>query len=425
MGILDAPVSPATSGAMRNLMGKLARGVSDANILVIGDSTGNETTEWVYLTAQWLAARFPAYTVSYHLWDTSGDAGYATAVTIQTGSGAQTLNIWNASVAGSTTGHFQGSRFTAACTGINADLVIINHMHNMGGPVNTESTIQMLRNRFLALIDDVMAVNPSAGLALTLQNPSFISGRESWQAQKADVLTALAAARGYGVIDVHSAFVAYGATAYPDLYGDTTHPNSAGQAIWKGCVTSALSRAMKIPAASQTAIPSGRQTITNPELASWAGSLPDGVSASSSPSITVAKETSNYETGTQAMLLTSSDATSGQPYVQWGGTADSLGIKGLLANRTWTAAVRIHVPATNADTVRVQLLDNNGGNYATITDVLSTCRDRYAWVYVTKTFPSNANAIYLRVSPRSSGTANVSCTVDRVYLFPGIAPVNR
>jgi hypothetical protein len=38
-------------------------------LVVQGDSTGNATDEWVYLTAQAMAAKYPAHTHNYRLWD--------------------------------------------------------------------------------------------------------------------------------------------------------------------------------------------------------------------------------------------------------------------------------------------------------------------------------------------------------------------
>lgn len=65
------------------LLSKLARNQQDAVMLVIGDSTGNETIEWVYLFLQGLAARYPTHTVRYYLYDSTANGnlgGYSAAV---------------------------------------------------------------------------------------------------------------------------------------------------------------------------------------------------------------------------------------------------------------------------------------------------------------------------------------------------------
>jgi hypothetical protein len=55
-----------------------------ACILVLGDSTGNETNEWVFTTSQWLASQFPNYTFSYRLWNDTSQS-YDMPINIQTG----------------------------------------------------------------------------------------------------------------------------------------------------------------------------------------------------------------------------------------------------------------------------------------------------------------------------------------------------
>jgi lysophospholipase L1-like esterase len=66
------------------LLTTLSEAQASTGLQVIGDSTGNAPDEWVYLTGQWLAARYPAYTVRHRLWDDSTQ-GYAAPTTIQSG----------------------------------------------------------------------------------------------------------------------------------------------------------------------------------------------------------------------------------------------------------------------------------------------------------------------------------------------------
>lgn len=76
--------SRARTGQLTALTGALSDAVNCVGVQVLGDSTGDETTEWVYNTAQYLAAQYPAYTVKYRLWDdTSQD--YLAPVVLQTG----------------------------------------------------------------------------------------------------------------------------------------------------------------------------------------------------------------------------------------------------------------------------------------------------------------------------------------------------
>lgn len=54
------------------------------NLVVMGDSTGNATDEWVYLTALAAASKYPAHTHSYRLWNDTSQQ-YDQPVTLATG----------------------------------------------------------------------------------------------------------------------------------------------------------------------------------------------------------------------------------------------------------------------------------------------------------------------------------------------------
>lgn len=82
MGILDTPA--ASNRGPNPLIQKLRRGLENCALAVLGDSTGNDTFEWVYLTAQNLAAKYPAHTVQHRLWNDTNQ-NYDAATTIQTG----------------------------------------------------------------------------------------------------------------------------------------------------------------------------------------------------------------------------------------------------------------------------------------------------------------------------------------------------
>ena len=69
----------------RELGNRLVIGKEPACILVMGDSTGNETTEWFYKTMEWLANKYPAYTFLHHLWNDTNQS-YNTPTVLQTGS---------------------------------------------------------------------------------------------------------------------------------------------------------------------------------------------------------------------------------------------------------------------------------------------------------------------------------------------------
>ena len=59
-----------------------------ATVIVMGDSTGNDTTEWVYLLATWFASKFPAFTVDHRLWDVTAQ-GWGALTRLQTGTAGE------------------------------------------------------------------------------------------------------------------------------------------------------------------------------------------------------------------------------------------------------------------------------------------------------------------------------------------------
>lgn len=70
----------------QKLSTKLKAGVGsgDAVVTVFGDSTGNETGEWVYLLGQSLASLYPSLAIDYYLWNT-GTLNYGSVTAISTG----------------------------------------------------------------------------------------------------------------------------------------------------------------------------------------------------------------------------------------------------------------------------------------------------------------------------------------------------
>lgn len=88
MGSLNNPkhysLTPYGNRFVRALGHRLVEGIEPACILAQGDSTGNGTNEWFYTAMQWLATKYPAYTVAHRLWNHTNQA-YDASTVIQTG----------------------------------------------------------------------------------------------------------------------------------------------------------------------------------------------------------------------------------------------------------------------------------------------------------------------------------------------------
>jgi hypothetical protein len=240
---------------------------------VTGDSTGNETTEWVYLTAQWLATKLTTHTIKYRLYDDS--LGWSAYTTVSTGSGTQTVFIDNASVSGTNTFYTDGGRQSSIWTGINYDLVIINYGHNIG----TDTTEAIALPEWVIAASHCRLMAPLAGLLITLQNPRTSVAGANQSARVTSAWRKTADLVGAGVIDVYTAF-----ETYPDpalLYTDETHPSALGSQVW----CQEVQRVMAEPPRYTNFGPQGvnplSQTPTNyiynPRFVTWdTGSVPSG-----------------------------------------------------------------------------------------------------------------------------------------------------
>ena len=416
----DKYASASTAANTRRVLSMLTRNVSDVSILVISDSTANEQTEWAYLTAVDLAAKFPAYTVEFAFWDETGGTGYQAPITLQTGTDTNKLRFWCCARAGEIPGYVLGSRWSAAVVAPAPDLVIVNHGHNMPDPTGVAWKEQAGRAMMMSLTEEVTATFPRAGLILIAQNPSKMAGRETWQAIKANAWEDLASIRGYGFIDVHQAFLDYG-NWQADLMLDDTHPNAKGSRLWADVVGAAFKeqRGAGVPTVNTPPLlTSGKNYIDNYDFSAWSGTNPDAWTPNAAAA--TSKDTTNVEVGVQGCKVTA-NTTSGLASLA---QSYNLAVKGYrhLKGQVVTLAVRVFVPASNTAVVRVEVKDSTGSVNARSADIPTSTRDRFVWLYASKRLDPAATDLYVTLYPRTSGTATVDATFDRVHLVQGVLP---
>jgi len=425
-------LSTASANATR-MLSKLNRGTDNVDILYIGDSTGNEPAEHIYLETQALAAQFPKYTVNYRLWnDTSRTYDAATVIQTGTAPTPPTITMWNCSVSGFSTLNFIGERFTQAFESLTAtppDLIMVSHSHNMYD-VSSANLRAAFRPNMLILTEELTQIYPDAGVIIMSQNPSFTAGRETWQSIKATELQALAARRGYGFIDVHQAFTD---TGNPVAYtkSDGIHPTTAsdapapnGSVLWADTVMRALQYHGAAPAPTQRPsyfLEPGRSLIANTEFATWTDpAFPDGWTLTN---CLAEKDTVNFETGTHALKLTA--VATGASMAQFSASPASLGIKGLVSGKLVTVGIRVFVPATNTiASVGLAVRDQGGSTTQRRQDISSTSRGRFHWLYLTKRIDSPGTLLVIQISPQWSGSFDAShtMTVDRIRVVEGDVP---
>jgi lysophospholipase L1-like esterase len=219
---------------MGPLLRKLALNQEDATVCVISDSTGNGSTgsaiRYIYqLFNTFVKAMYPQYTVLYYTWNTGG-TDYDSPTTLQTGTGSNTLRIYNGAVTGTQPAYAIGTRAPLMWVLKNPDLVIVNHGHNIGNDVVSSVLTRQLHfeSSLMALVQDLRYRAPRAGIVANLQNPTTDN---TYQQIRMARLSNLAIRLGIGTVDTLSAFFLADGTVNSALMADTVHPNNAGSQV--------------------------------------------------------------------------------------------------------------------------------------------------------------------------------------------------
>ncbi|MEV4902731.1 SGNH/GDSL hydrolase family protein [Citricoccus sp. NPDC055426] len=208
------PVAAATAAAQ-----DVVNGGEDAVINVLGDSTSNTSSEWVYRWADELGTEA---SVSVHTWNPATGTWFPQARTY--GEGERTVTIWNGSADQGNPG------FPLELNGMiepEADLTILNYGH-FGDPDFVASTLDELLGSLDAGGED------AAPVVLTAQNPALATWI-GYADTNRDAMRSAAEERELPVIDVFAAFEEAG--DWESLLVDEVHPNDDGQQLWADTVT--------------------------------------------------------------------------------------------------------------------------------------------------------------------------------------------
>lgn len=385
----------------------------DVNILVIGDSTGNETTEWVYLFADWLGDQYPTHSVDYYLW---GGSAYGAASSLSTGSGANKINVWNCSVAGSSPNYVVGSLLAASVVNVSPDCIIWNHGQN----IVTDYTINpaLCRGRFLQAMEQVRQALPGVPHAAVRQNPRRDDNQMAGVVESLDAVAAL-----YGdlrLIDVYARFIAAGKPS--GWYADNVHPNATGSAEWVEVVKSFWRGSASGAVVGGAALldTSGTNLLNNADFgASYAGGTPSGWSTTGTPTGTV-ENTIVEAPATQSMQVDSTAASSSYTF----SFVPSEAIKG----STVTLAVRQYVPASQPATAgRIAILYTAGSSVSI--DARGQANEGvggWRWQIIQGVaIPSNATLVRVYLYADTGASAGTTVYYDRAVLVAGSTPRDR
>lgn len=227
----------------------LIRGSQDVNIALLGDSTGNEVTEWFYRMLVGLAAMFPQITITYRLWNDTTQS-YDAPVTIQTGTGPRTLNVYNCSVPGENVTYASATGSTTRVTTIlpvQMHALFFSYGYNLPSATSYRETASYAINQLLNF-------HPRAEVFVCSQPPLASTSAEPRENHllRQDSIRAMAEQEGWTIIDATQAFLDYAAAtdgSFDDLIqADLKHPNAAGSQVW---ANEALRVVTKQPVANQ------------------------------------------------------------------------------------------------------------------------------------------------------------------------------
>jgi len=141
--------------------------------------------------------------------------------------GKETLVVWNGSASGQSAQY--ASDNLATLMPEPADLVIINHGHNIYGPVAADSQFRQL------MVNLRTGNGKDSAVAFTLQNPRIDKDKDRDDTVRPVIESYGKSLPGVTMIDAYSAFTKAGDLA-PLLNSDGLHPDRAGYTAWSNTV---------------------------------------------------------------------------------------------------------------------------------------------------------------------------------------------
>ena len=404
-GLIDLAPS-----ALSAIVSKMQMNVGNCNILVSSDSTGNEQTEWVYLYAQYLATLSSQYTVNYYLFNAvSGE--YGAAVVVQTGSGANSLNIYNAAISGSKPDYILGSRFTNAVISVpQIDCLIMNHGHNCINSYNDATPDNRRTPQFLEAVFQILSVHSGASVVFMTQNPR--RDDDNYRPVYAAILRA-ASLVGASIADSYKLFADAGKAT--NLYNDNIHPSPAGSQLYLSAIKTITFAGQSESALSAFDNWGAYNLIENGTFKDFSGAIPAGwtaqLSATAEKELTQSEGLNGY-----SVKVISANASSGIIY-----TLSNQQLN-MVKGRNLTLAVRVFIPTSqsnNAGRIGLTTSSNTSNNYAPSGDA----KGGWTWRVISqKVKPTDAYVIATLFGDTAG--ANGFAYFDRAILVTGALPAD-
>lgn len=378
----------------QKLLSKLDNAIEDASVVLVGDSTGDATTEWYYLLGAAMAALYPAWTFKHAAWLTTS---YDAPTTIATGSGARICTFYNGSVAGSVASYHAGDNFTAAMVTPAPDLIFLSYGHNG----STTGPRQL--DFFDGIASRLTTQIPETPVIQIGQNPTL---SDETMAAKIAVLAPFAARKGWGFINVHDAFKQAG-VALSTLLADSVHPNATGSALWCATVLASLR-------ASRAAY-GGGSIAPSVLLASWAH--PSEFDEWTKANVTLTTDTTNYETLGKSASLACTTAGVAYIYKTIVTGEDIVALRGKWV--TFWVVQRVPV-GNDGSSGRIDLVDAGG----TTTAVGVQQGAGFILFSARKKIDASATSLVAYLYPCATGGVSNTIQVDRGGLALGLSPID-
>ncbi len=421
--------SPSTEdfglGFGRTMIQRINGGVDDVYMLVQGDSTGDSTIEWPYLTALRLAAAYPKYSVRFLFWNDAIKA-YDAPIDVSVGTGPRTIFIYNCSRSGGSIPINTGDRHDAVYAGQVFDLIIMNYGHNNqigNGSINPSIRRNNLLYRNIEVISQVIQDQPQAEIALTLQNND--NDFPEFTIDQCEAVDRTARILGCSTIDVRSVFLWKRDINPPfnEWYNDGVHPNQIGSNVWADIVMSGLLNPSKQQVTTLNPLAVQVDNIYDPFIRYWNEDtgLPYFVETGASQgSPLVAKNGTLFQTFGSSIQLTTGTGT--KAWIEFDATDFLLSGK---HESGITFGAWVYVPSATLDARagQVQIALSNGallGSEYIDTEV----RDRWhlRTVHVPRHYIDAGLATSLKLIVNSSYTNGELVYIDRVSVNDGLLP---
>jgi hypothetical protein len=400
---LGLSLTGGTSAAFSAIRQSIEADSGDVTLLVIGDSTGNDATEWVRQFATWLGTAHATHTVNHYAYNIT-NGSYDAATVVATGSGANAIEIYNACIAGTRPIYLTGDDFDAAIGDLSPDVIIWNHGQN----VYNALTDAHYRGEFFSAFEEVRTAHPTVPTAIILQNP-----RRDDDNMVQVIASLREVAPHYGVvIDVYSEFIAQGKDG--SLYVDNVHPSETGSTIYRDKVIEAWLRSGSASVSPAHTSLTATNILSNGDFSNWTGALPVGWGSASSGAAT--KELSIVE-GASPYSCKVTGTTAGA------GIAQDITTTAYASKQVFLA-VRQYVPdGMSTTTGRIYFRYTAGGNTVTTTRAATYGVGRFCWQMIGPiSLPSNTTAIRVFLYCDSAANASSAAYYDRAILVEGTVP---